>query len=415
MAVLGLIVVAGGAAVLSDRIARANALADAEAKANRLSRDLVGPVLQDALTGAPGMWDELQRRVRNRLQDHSIKAIIVWTDTGQVLYCSDNSAIGRRARPAPELLGAIAGKTLADVADSAEIRFAGEGRGPLVKVYAPLSAGGRALAFEVYFDAASIDQDAARLRGKIIPLAVGALIVLQLVQTPVAVSFARRARVQDSERAELLARGLAVSERERRVIAADVHEGPVQRLGHISEDLVELRENLPSDRTGVVERLSAAVDDASTALRRLIVDLHPAASDDPDIATRLEALADTLRQTGLEVTVTASALPHLSPDVAAALYRTAKEAMTNVVRHAHATRVWVTLEPALNGAVPRVRLSVTDDGVGFSADHADRRQDGHLGLRLMADRASDAGGILEFGQRPGGGATVTVVVPALLP
>ncbi len=105
-------------------------------------------------------------------------------------------------------------------------------------------------------------------------------------------------------------------------------------------------------------------------------------------------------------------MPDLSRDNAAVIYRTAKEALANAGRHAQATRIWVHLGPADDCARPAVRLDVSDDGVGFPATGTDRRDEGHLGLRLAADRVRDIGGVLELRDRPGGGATVTAVVPA---
>src|ERR1700712_4217794 len=65
MALLGLVLVSAGTALFTARVARANAVADAELSASRLSQYLVAPILADALAGVPGRFDELQRRIEN--------------------------------------------------------------------------------------------------------------------------------------------------------------------------------------------------------------------------------------------------------------------------------------------------------------------------------------------------------------
>lgn len=411
----GLVAASVGTAILSGLIARANALEDAEAIAQHLSRYLVAPVLTDALAGVPARRDELRRRVMNRLQDRSIQAVFVWTASGEVLYSSDPALTGSVTRPSPELLAAVDGAVVSDVDDRPELAFAGAVDRPLVEVYVPITAGGRKLAFETYFDSANIEQDAARLRSRILPMAVGALCVLQLVQIPVAVSLARRARRQEHERAELMARTLTASDRERRAIAADVRKGAVPELTRISQGLEALRDQVPAERGGLVDRLTAVVGTATVSLRRLIVDLYPPEAHGPGLGVTVADLAGRLREAGAEVTLHVAPLPPLRPETEVAIYRTAKEALTNVSRHAAATRVWLRLEPVESAGAPAVRLMVADDGVGFPVFVPGERQDGHLGLRLVADRAQDAGGVLHLSERAGGGASVTVVFPVAAP
>lgn len=103
-------------------------------------------------------------------------------------------------------------------------------------------------------------------------------------------------------------------------------------------------------------------------------------------------------------------LPPLGPQQAATLYRTAKEAPANVAHHARAEHVWVSLGTAGSGRRTMVALEVADDGVGFSSSHRGS-PDGHLGLQLSCDRVLALGGRFDTGDRPGGGARVTVELP----
>ena len=225
----------------------------------------------------------------------------------------------------------------------------------MVEVYVPVTVRGDPVAVETYFSHDSIDRQAALLRGEIIPVAVGGLVLLQLVQIPIAVSLARRVRRHDSERAKLMELTITASERERRVIAADVHDGPVQDLAGISYALSALRSSVPADRQDTVDRLVGAVRNALQSLRRLMTDIYPPDLSGPGLAGAIEDLVEPLRAQGVAVSLDVQPPPELSPDAAAAIYRTAKEALLNVATHAEAQQVWVSLEQTLDVRGPAVR------------------------------------------------------------
>lgn len=89
-------------------------------------------------------------------------------------------------------------------------------------------------------------------------------------------------------------------------------------------------------------------------------------------------------------------------------YRTAQEALRNVVEHARATHVVVRVK-SVDGMA---RLIVTDDGVGFDPQAVQAApSQGHFGLRLLSDLAEDAGGSVTVRSEPGAGATITAKVP----
>lgn len=409
---LVLVAVAAATVLVSERIARESALQDAEGIATRFTQLILAPLLGEALTGVPGRWEELDRIVTHRLSDGSITYLVVWSASGEILFASVEEAVGQRYPPSDELRAAAGGTLVSDVDESPEASYQGSVAGPMVEVYVPTTANGETVVVEAYFSYDGIEMQAALLRGQIIPLAVGALVVLELVQLPIATALARRVRRQETERTELMRRNLTALERERRALAADVHDGPVQDLAGASYALGALRTSLPVDRQGDADRLIAAVRRAVQSLRRLMVDLYPPDLSGPGLADAIQDLAAPLRAEGIEVAVHSSPLPGMSRDTAAVIYRTAREALANVGRHAGATRVWVSLGPADESSATAVRLDVTDDGVGFPVTGTDRVHDGHLGLRLVAHRVQEAGGTLELRDRPGGGAVVTAVIPA---
>jgi signal transduction histidine kinase len=412
---LVLVAVAGATVLISERIARANALDQAESSATRFTRLMLAPLLEGALAGEPGRREELARTIANRLSDGSMTMVVVWSTDGEVLFSSRRETVGERYEPAADIRAAADGRTVSGIAEEGEAPeplYEHGAEAPLVEVYVPVDLADERVVVEAYFSYDGIEQQAARFRNQMIPLAVGALVVLQLIQLPIATSLARRVRRQETERAELMARTLTASERDRRAIAADVHDGPVQDLAGVSYGLSALRSSVPDDRQPTVDRLVDAVRNAVRSLRGLIVDLYPPDLDAEALEPALEDLAEPLRSRGLTVRVRACPVPELSPDSAAVLYRTAKELLANVGRHARASTVWVDVETVEHARAPAVRLCVSDDGAGFPPTVADRRSEGHLGLRLVADRVRDVGGTLETGERPGGGASVTAVIPA---
>jgi signal transduction histidine kinase len=129
--------------------------------------------------------------------------------------------------------------------------------------------------------------------------------------------------------------------------------------------------------------------------------LRPPVLEDLGLAAALRAHADRLGPLEVEL-----ALPEppvaLPAAVELALYRIATEALTNVVRHAHARRCRVTLRA--DGG--EVALEIADDGDGLAADAAPG-----VGLRSMRERAAELGGRVELATGPTGGLVVEVRLP----
>jgi signal transduction histidine kinase len=209
-----------------------------------------------------------------------------------------------------------------------------------------------------------------------------------------------------------LRRALEASEAERRRWARELHDATLQDLGALRILLSSAR------RSADPERLRAAVDDAvdqlATAvadLRAIITDLRPAALDELGLDPALRALVERLQgQTDLDVRVEidlalerGEASTRLTPELEAAAYRVAQEALGNVIKHAQARTATVTLVER-DGTLD---LRVTDDGTGFdpSGRHAG------FGLLGMAERVELTGGALEFDSRAGRGTTVHATFP----
>jgi signal transduction histidine kinase len=412
-----LVVVAVGATLVGRQVAQDEALKDAERVAQRTANLVVAPLLGDILNGDTGRRPELDRAVGIRLKDGSISELNVWDRTGTIIYADEPKDIGERLPVPDEVAAAIdAGVVSSDVTTLPETGPLPGGATRLVEVYAPLRLPGQApLAFEIYVSYDRVETTANNLVLRIVPLVIGALLLLQLIQTPITVSLARRVAGHEAERTALLERALSASERERRQIAADLHDGVVQDLAGAGYALAALQRRVVDDPAAKnVDQVGRVVRGAVESLRRLMVDIYPPDLSGAGLPGAIEDLADPLRRSGVTVNVRAEALPGADSDIAATLYRVARETLANVVKHAQASTVDIDLTVDEHSTPPCVLLRVADDGVGIREGQLDRRAEGHLGLRLLIDRVADQGGELSVTPGPNGGTVALARVPVTL-
>ena len=208
----------------------------------------------------------------------------------------------------------------------------------------------------------------------------------------------------------LAARILSAQEAERVRVSRELHDDTGQALTLILVRL-QLVENMTRDaevRQELAE-LRELVVDTLDGVRRLAVQLGPSILEDLGLRSGLEWLADRVREdTGLQVEFTVHCDDaDVGATTAIALFRVAQEALTNVVRHARASRAEMRLAEA-NG---RLTLTVSDDGVGFDVDDARARPTASVGLFGMAERVALVGGTIDVMSRKGAGTRVEVRVP----
>ncbi|MDQ3344927.1 MAG: sensor histidine kinase, partial [Chloroflexota bacterium] len=145
--------------------------------------------------------------------------------------------------------------------------------------------------------------------------------------------------------------------------------------------------------------------DALAEMRTLIFELRPSSLESDGLVQALRTHATAVqRRTGLMIVVDADPIERLPLPTEEALYRIGQEALHNVVKHANASNA--SLRIATDGE--RVRLSVSDDGIGFAPDQVPR---GHLGLIGMRQRADLVGGELRV-ESKAGGTLIEADVPA---
>ena len=415
-AALVLVIVAVGAILVGRQVAQDEALHDAERVAQRTANLVIAPLLGDILNGDASRRPELDRAVAIRLRDGSISELNVWDRTGTIIYSDDAQDIGERVAVPEEVAAAIdEGAVSSNVTAEPETGPLPGGEQRFVEVYAPLRLPGQApLAFEIYVSYDRVENTANNLVLRIVPLAVGALLLLQLIQTPITVSLARRVAGHEAERSALLERALSASERERRQIAADLHDGVVQDLAGAGYALAALQRRLDDPAGKNVDLVGRVVRGAVESLRRLMVDIYPPDLSGAGLPGAIDDLAEPLRRAGVTVHVRAEPLPGADSDVAATLYRVARETLANIAKHAQAATVEVDLSVDHTGPAPCVVLRVADDGVGIGEGQLDKRSEGHLGLRLLIDRVADQGGELTVTPGPDGGTVALARVPVTM-
>jgi signal transduction histidine kinase len=208
---------------------------------------------------------------------------------------------------------------------------------------------------------------------------------------------------------DALRRAVAAQELERARLARELHDETGQALASILLGLGHLEESVETDEAqAAAADLRELVVTTLQNVRRLAVELRPSALDDFGLVPAVERLAATIaEQSGTDVDIAAQLGDARLPPVAeTALYRIVQEALTNVVKHASARRVSITL--VRKGATAVV--VVEDDGTGF--DPGTTRRDA-LGLVGMRERVALVGGRLEIESSPGGGTTLVAEVPVV--
>jgi PAS domain S-box-containing protein len=204
---------------------------------------------------------------------------------------------------------------------------------------------------------------------------------------------------------------LQVQEDERRTIARDLHDEIGQSLTAIKLNVERAqRTSEQAARSRIMQDCIQIAERVLGQVRNLSLDLHPSILDDLGLTYALKWYADRLAErAGVRVEVTADpSLPRLSQDVEIACFRIAQEALTNVVRHARATRADIILK---RGAAA-VELCVQDDGIGFPADKASSPSS--VGLASMQERAKLLGGTIRIVSVPRGGTKVIATLPLLV-
>jgi signal transduction histidine kinase len=206
------------------------------------------------------------------------------------------------------------------------------------------------------------------------------------------------------------AQQLAVME-ERQRLARDLHDSVTQALYGITlyseaaaEELSLQQLDLVAEYLGELQHTS---QEALAEMRLLIHELRPSILEEEGLVATLQTrLLAVEGRAGLKTQLTVDLEDRLPPDVEEGLYRIAREALNNALKHAQASTISVDLRHRPDDS--KVSLEVVDDGLGFDADAG--RQKGGLGLSAMEERAAELGGQLTIESEAGRGSRVLVEV-----
>jgi signal transduction histidine kinase len=385
LVVLVLIGVAG--VTVLRKIGADQATREAERLLEVTAHGVVEPRLTDGiLQGDADSLIAIEMLVNGAVVRAPITAVRILTMDGRVVYANDPDLIDQRAAtlPSPSPLSMSTKITTPD---------------------------GTPLRFQVFLQPDTISAAARRLWTSFLPVLAVALVVLAALQIPLASRLARQVRRSQDERERLLRHAIDASELERRRIAADLHDGSVQQLAGLSMSLAAKADELATSDPAASEALgdaAARTRQGMRSLRSAVMGISPPDLRRAGLPAALADLTAPLVAEGLHAELSVPEGMDLPPDVEALLFRASREGIRNVVTHARAHRVRITVRPG-DG---RVTLEVRDDGVGF-ADGVDpaSQTNGHLGLRLLGELVADAGGTLDVTSTPGDGTVLLVEVP----
>ena len=409
--VLVLVVVTIGGSLAARRLAEREAVNDSADIADVLAETVVQPALTDGLlAGDEAAQQRFDALIRDRVLGDDVVRVKIWSPEGEVLYADQAGLVGRTFSLDPEEREVLDDpRTVAEISDldRAENALDRDIGNKLVEVYRPVwTDSGQEALFEIYTPYEQVSERTGQLWRGFAGVTLSSLLLFVVLLAPLVWNLVSRARRDQRQRELLLERAVDASDAERRRIAATLHDGPVQDLAATSFVIAGATANAESmGRHGLAEELrgvAGSVRASIRALRTLLVDIYPPSLAQAGLAVALPDLAQTVRAPGLNVVVEPVSDEQLGlhPDQERLVYRVAQETLRNAAKHATPCTVRVSLGREQDQVV----LDVVDDGRGFDPEAvlADP-DDGHFGLRLLAELAATGGGTLQVASAPGRG------------
>jgi signal transduction histidine kinase len=394
----------------SGRAAEAESLSDARTATDLLATVVVQPAQPEDLAAAdPDTLAALDAAVRPAAAAAGLVRVKIWSRDGRILYSDEPRLIGDTFPLREDETAALdTGRTASELSDldEPENRFE-RSQGELVEVYRRIQTpAGERLLFETYsgYDDATARQVSIFLT--FAPISATALLLLLLVQLPLADRMVRRLRDGERERLELLARAADASSDERRRIAGSLHDGIVQDLSAASLIISGATDGSHVSDESALRAAGRAVRESVTALRSLLIEIYPPHLARAGLPSALRNLVSRLLPHGVEAQVDVPDDLEPPGEVAALVFRVAQEALINIARHSRARHVTVAVRRDDGG----VELLVADDGTGFDAGLA-THETGHFGLSVLVDLAREAGATLDLATAPGAGTSLRLRVP----
>lgn len=410
LVLLALALVAGSGLFVIRRLGDEQALNEARQLTALSARVVERRVTDGLLTGDAESLGAVASVVHDAVLQDPVVRVKIWNAAGEIVYSDELKLIGRTYELGAEEQEVLAdGGVISELSDlqapenSFERSF-----GQLEEVYTRIKTPSKIpLLFETYQLRSSIVGNGRELAATFTPVLVVTLIALAVLLIPLAWALARRVRRTQDERERLMQRAIDSSDRERRRIAGDLHDGPVQELSGLSMQLSAAAETAgdPSARDALRDSASAVRGSVKT-LRSAIVGVYPPNLQQAGLAAALSDLVARLERQGIETALEVDPAARFAPEIEELLYRACQEALRNVEEHAAAGTVHVSVRDEGGRAV----LEARDDGRGLAPEVCARaREGGHMGLEILGDLVRDAGGQLTVRAGNGGGGTVVRV------
>ena len=417
--VVVLAVVTVGGSLAARKLAEREAVNDAVNLTDVFAETVIRPALTDQLAaGQPAARTTFDDLVRAHVLGPSVVHVKLWTPAGRVVSADAAGRVGRTFSLDDDQIAALReSETRADIShlDRDENTLDGRAGDKLVEVYRPVwTASGKKMLFEIYAPYDQVSQRTGQLWRGFAGVTLSSLLLFLVLLAPLIWHLLARVRRNQRQRELLLQRSVDASSNERRLIAASLHDGPVQDLAATSFVVAGATARArTSGQNWLVEELQEVADSVRAsirALRTLLVDIYPASLAQAGLGAALGDLVQSVRAPGLEVR-----LHHddeeqlgLTPEQERLVYRVAQETLRNAAKHAVPCTASVTLYRVGDEVV----LDVLDDGNGFDVDAqlADP-EPGHFGLQLLADLAATGGALLQVASVPRRGTHWRLRVP----
>jgi len=401
-------------------LAEIEAVKDAAQTADIVADALVQPVISDGLhgdgllTGDADALAAIDEVVRDHVLGSSIVRVKIWDATGRILYSDEPRLIGQTFALEEEELEVLENpRTDAEVSDvqAPENRYERDS-GTLLEVYRPVwSASGDPLLFEAYFRYDEVTERSGQLWQGFAAVTIGSIVLLVLALLPVLRRLLRVLARSGERRETALRAAIDASSNERRRIAGTLHDGVVQDLAATAFGLAGAAERAtaPGAPASAAELRVAAdtVRGSIGGLRTLLVDIYPPTLAVAGLSAALDDLVARVRARGISVDVALTSGP-LDGDDERLVFRVVQECLQNVLAHSGASKVCISLERKQSG----IELRIADDGRGFDAAAVlAHPADGHFGLRVLGDLASESGADLAVRTAPGNGTVWRLRMP----
>jgi NarL family two-component system sensor histidine kinase LiaS len=205
-----------------------------------------------------------------------------------------------------------------------------------------------------------------------------------------------------------------IIEQERNRIARDLHDSVVQQIVVVRQKLELIQHYLEQGQQQQIQRelvhISAMLDESLEELRTSILSLTPARLDQHTLSEALNALLNEHRRNNPQQKIIQHlpALPLVPPHIAGTLFRLFQEALSNIHKHAHASKLYLSLEQDKES----LSLEIRDNGNGFLPTQTPSPT--QFGLYTMRTRVQEIGGKWELQSHPGLGTTIKITIPYIM-